>query len=100
MNGYEVAPDQLGDRVRTLTRLAELTADLVATAGRLAERQPLLGTAPPAQDLSRTLRQAASGLGNEVGAAEREVREFRQVLAEIKATYTETDVEQARRAAL
>ncbi|MET9231642.1 hypothetical protein [Lentzea sp. NPDC003310] len=98
MNGYEVAPERLQDRVRTLTRLAELTADLVATASRLAERQPLLGTAPPARDLSGRLRDAGSGLAAEVGAAEREVREFRQVLAAIETGYTETDADQARKA--
>ncbi|MGW4212157.1 hypothetical protein ACWEIJ_29465 [Lentzea sp. NPDC004789] len=99
MTGYEVAPDGLRDRVRTLTRLAELTGDLVATAGRLAQRQPLLGTAPPAQDLSGRLKAAGEGLAGEVGAAERELRAFRQMLAEIGTTYTETDAEQARRAA-
>lgn len=99
MTGYEVAPDQLQDRIKTLTRLAELTGDLVATASRLAERQPLLGTAPPAQDLSRRLKEAGSGLAGEVSAAEREVRAFREMLAEIKSTYTETDAEQARKAA-
>lgn len=98
MTGYEVAPDQLRDRVRTLTRLAELTGDLVATASRLAQRQPLLGTAPPAQDLSHRLRAAGEGLAGEVSAAEREIRAFRQMLAEIRTTYTETDAEQARRA--
>lgn len=98
MTGYEVAPDQLQDRVRTLARLAELTGDLVATASRLAERQPLLGTAPPAQDLSHRLKAAGAGLAGEVSAAEREVEAFRQMLAEIRTTYTETDAEQARRA--
>ncbi|HUQ60102.1 hypothetical protein [Lentzea sp.] len=99
MTGYEVSPEQLQDRIRTLARLAEQTADLVATASRLAERQPLLGTAPPAQDLSHRLKAAGSGLAGEVGAAEREVREFRRMLAEIGTTYTETDAEQARKAA-
>lgn len=98
MTGYEVAPDQLQDRIRTLTRLAELTGDLVATASRLAERQPLLGTAPPARDLSHRLKAAGSGLADEVSAAEREVRAFQQMLADIKATYTETDADQARKA--
>ncbi|MFD4668986.1 hypothetical protein ACFWNN_04575 [Lentzea sp. NPDC058450] len=98
MNGYEVSPDRLGDRVRTLTRLAELTGELVATAGRLAERRPLLGTAPPAQELSRRLTDAGAGMAGEVSAAEREVREFRQMLADIGANYAETDAEQARRA--
>ncbi|MEV6238485.1 hypothetical protein [Lentzea sp. NPDC051838] len=97
MNGYEVAPDGLQDRVKTLTRLAELTGELVATASRLAERQPLLGTAPPAQDLSKRLKGAGEGLKNEVSAAEREVRAFQEMLAQIRTTYTETD-DQARRA--
>ena len=99
MTGYEVSPDQLQDRIRTLTRLAELTGDLVATASRLAERQPLLGTAPPAQDLSHRLKAAGSGLAGEVSAAEREVRAFRQMLADIRSTYAETDAEQARKVA-
>ncbi|HEX8864399.1 MAG TPA: hypothetical protein VF821_01965 [Lentzea sp.] len=98
MTGYEVAPDQLQDRIRTLTRLAELTGELVATASRLAERQPLLGTAPPAQDLSKRLKGAGAGLKNEVSAAEREVRAFQQMLAEIKTSYVDTDAEQARKA--
>lgn len=98
MTGFEVAPDALQDRIRTLTRLAELTGDLVATASRLAERQPLLGTAPPAQDLSKRLKGAGEGLAGEVGAAEREVRAFQEMLAQIKTTYAETDAEQARKA--
>ncbi|GHH29889.1 hypothetical protein [Lentzea cavernae] len=97
MNGYEVAPDLVQDRVRTLARLADLTGELVAAAGRLAGRQPLLGTAPPARDLSQRLQEAGAGFAGEVGAAEREVREFRRVLAEIRSTYAETDAEQARR---
>lgn len=98
MTGFEVAPDALQDRIRTLTRLAELTGNLVATAGRLAERQPLLGTAPPAQDLSKRLKAAGSGLAEEITAAEREVRAFQEMLAQIKGTYVETDAEQARKA--
>jgi uncharacterized membrane-anchored protein len=98
VTSFEVAPDGLQDRIKTLTRLAQLTGDLVATASRLAERQPLLGTAPPAQDLSKRLKAAGSGLAGEVGAAEREVREFQEMLAQIRTTYAETDAEQARRA--
>lgn len=99
MTGYEVSPELLRERVRTLTRLAELTGDLVATASGLAERQPLLGTAPPARDLALRLKEAGSGLAGEIAAAEREVREFRRMLAEIGTTYTDTDDEQARKAA-
>ncbi|MFS8097685.1 hypothetical protein LFM09_11150 [Lentzea alba] len=96
MNGYEVAPDLLHDRIKTLTRLAELTGDLVATASRLAERQPLLGTAPPAQDLSHRLKSAGSGLADEVKAAEGEVRAFQQMLGEIKTVYTAAEEQAAR----
>lgn len=99
MTGYEVSPDALRERVRSLSRLAEQTAALVATASGLAGRRPLLGTAPPARDLSRRLEDAGAGFAGEVGAAEREVREFRQLLAEIESTYTETDAEQARKVA-
>lgn len=99
MTGYEVAPEQLQDRIKTLTRLAELTGDLVATASRLAERQPLLGTAPPARDLAHRLKEAGSGLAGEVSAAEREVRAFREMLGQIKGAYVDTDAEQARKAA-
>lgn len=91
MTGFEVAPDRLQDRIKTLTRLAALTGDLVATASRLAERQPLLGTAPPARDLSHRLREAGSGLAGEVKAAEREVREFQDMLAQIRTSYLEAD---------
>ncbi|HEX7302631.1 hypothetical protein [Lentzea sp.] len=99
MTGYEVSPEQVRDRVRTLAELAEQTGALLATANRLAERRPLLGTAPPAQDVAHRLKAAGSDLAGEVGAAEREVREFRRVLAEIGTTYVETDAEQARKAA-
>ncbi|KOV80882.1 hypothetical protein ADL03_31195 [Nocardia sp. NRRL S-836] len=83
----------MADRVRTLTRLAELTGQLVATASRLAEREPPLGTAPPARELARRLTAAAgqTGLAGEVGAAEREVREFERMLAAIRTTYVDAD---------
>ncbi|ANZ40026.1 hypothetical protein BBK82_32290 [Lentzea guizhouensis] len=99
MNGYEVAPESLGERVKTLTRLAELTGELIATATRLAERQPLLGTAPPARELAGRLSAAAgeSGLTGEVTAAEREVREFQRVLAAITTTYVDVDQQRVGR---
>jgi hypothetical protein len=92
---YEVELDVLGERVTTLTKLADLTGDLVATASRLAERQPMLGTAPPAVELARRLRAAAgqSGLAGEVRAAEREVAEFRTSLSEANAGYANGDAE-------
>jgi hypothetical protein len=92
-DGYEVEPDLLEKRIGTLSQLGDLTADLVATATRLAERLPMLGTAPPAVDLSQRLREAAgnSGLAGEVSAAEREVRAFQQLLSDTKGSYREAD---------
>lgn len=91
--GYTVDPDLLEQRITTLTRLADLTGDLVTTASQLAERLPMLGTAPPAQQLSMRLRDAAggSGLAGEVSAAQQEVRAFQQTLSDAKATYVEQD---------
>jgi len=91
--GYEVEPDLLEKRISTLTQLGDLTADLVATANRLAERLPMLGTAPPAVQLSERLRDAAgsTGLAGEVSAAEREVRAFQQLLSDTRATYGDAD---------
>lgn len=93
--GYHVEPDLLEARITTLTKLGDLTGDLVATASRLAERLPMLGTAPPAVDLAKRLRAAAgqSGLAGEVSAAKREVQEFQQTLSEAKAAYTEQDAD-------
>ncbi|MER5267560.1 hypothetical protein ABTZ99_36235 [Actinosynnema sp. NPDC002837] len=91
--GYHVELDLIEDRIATLTRLGDLTGDLVTAVSRLAERQPMLGTAPPAVELASRLRAAAgeSGLAGEVSAAQREVVAFRQLLADVKAAYTEVD---------
>jgi hypothetical protein len=93
--GYHVEPDLLEARISTLAKLGDLTGDLVATASRLAERLPMLGTAPPAVDLAKRLRAAAgqSGLAGEVSAAKREVQEFQQTLSDAKAAYTERDAD-------
>lgn len=98
MSGFQVSPESLQERIKILTRLGGLTGDLVATASRLAERQPMLGTAPPAVALANRLKAAAgqSGLAGEISAAEREVREFQQMLADVKATYVKTDQEAVR----
>lgn len=96
-HGYEVEPERLDDRITTLTKLADLTGDLVATASRLAERVPMLGTAPPAVELAKRLSAAAgsSGLAGEVGAAEREVQAFRQTLSDARTTYSQRDADAA-----
>ncbi|QFZ19598.1 hypothetical protein [Saccharothrix syringae] len=92
-HGYRVELDGLQARIATLTELGRLTGDLVASVSRLAERQPMLGTAPPAVELARRLRAAAgrSGLAGEVAAAEREVEAFRRTLAEVEAAYAERE---------
>ncbi|PXY29106.1 hypothetical protein [Prauserella endophytica] len=89
--GIELELDLLDQRITTLAELGDLTGDLVATASRLAERLPMLGTAPPAVHLATRLREAAgsSGLAGEVKATEREVREYQQMLSEAKRKYQE-----------
>ena len=91
--GYEVEPDLLEQRISTLSQLGDLTADLVSTATRLAERLPMLGTAPPAVELSGRLREAAgeAGLAGEVSAAEQEVRAFQRLLSDASGSYGDTD---------
>ncbi|RZQ62395.1 hypothetical protein [Amycolatopsis suaedae] len=91
--GVELEPDLIGQRISTLAQLGDLTGELVATASRLAQRLPMLGTAPPAVELAQRLREAAgsSGLAGEVEAAEREVREYKQLLDGARGKYQERD---------
>lgn len=101
--GYRVEPDLLEERITTLAKLGELTGDLVATASRLAERLPMLGTAPPAVHLAMGLREAAgrSGLAGDVQAAQQEVEAFQRTLSDAKKSYDEreSDTESAVRRA-
>ncbi|MGC7095196.1 hypothetical protein ACPZ19_11065 [Amycolatopsis lurida] len=92
-SGIDLELDLLDQRISTLTELGDLTADLVATACRLAERLPMLGTAPPAVHLAMRLREAAgsSGLAGEIEATAREVREYQEMLAQAKGKYQEHD---------
>ncbi|AXB41346.1 hypothetical protein [Amycolatopsis albispora] len=95
--GIELDLDLLDGRISTLTELGDLTSDLVATACRLAERLPMLGTAPPAVHLAMRLREAAgsSGLAGEIEATVREVREYQEMLAEAKGKYQDHDTRSA-----
>ncbi|QFU91899.1 hypothetical protein [Amycolatopsis sp. YIM 10] len=92
-SGINLELDLLDQRISTLTELGDLTADLVATACRLAERLPMLGTAPPAVHLAMRLREAAgsSGLAGEIEATVREVREYQEMLAQAKGKYQAHD---------
>lgn len=102
-DGYRVEPDLLEERIATLSKLGELTGDLVATASRLAERLPMLGTAPPAVHLATRLRDAAgrSGLAGEVQTSQQEVEGFQRTLADTRDSYAEreSDTESAVRRA-
>ena len=102
-DGFRVDPGLLEERITTLAKLGELTGDLVATASRLADRLPMLGTAPPAVHLAMGLRDAAgrSGLTGDVQAAQREVEGFQRTLSDAKKSYDEreSDTESAVRGA-
>jgi hypothetical protein len=102
-DGYQVEPDLLDQRIATLNKLGELTGDLVATASRLAERLPMLGTAPPAVHMAMRLREAAgrSGLAGDVQAAQQEVVAFQRTLSDTRKSYDEreSDTESAVRRA-
>ncbi|MGW7532352.1 hypothetical protein [Amycolatopsis sp. NPDC054798] len=82
MTGHEVAPNALDRQVAALGRLGEQTGELAGSAGRLADRLPQLGTAPPALHLAQRLREAAghAGLTGELGAAGTELTGFHEAL--------------------
>jgi len=87
--GYRVEQDGLGARLSALTSLGDATKDLVATASRLGERLPMLGTAPPARHLAERLQEAAGphGLANAVAAANAELASFQEALSAASGTY-------------
>ncbi|EIE99238.1 hypothetical protein [Saccharomonospora glauca] len=91
--GLKVELDSLELPITTLTELGDLAGELVSTASRLAERVPMLGTAPPAVHLAMRLREAAgsSGLEGAIKAAERELREYGEMLEQAKRKYREQE---------
>src|SRR5437879_5653332 len=56
---FQLLTDELIAQVKALVDIGDQTSGLVSSAQRLAEHQPLLGTAPPAMHLSSRLRDAA-----------------------------------------
>jgi hypothetical protein len=96
-HGFEVRTDELSGQVRALTDIGERTNGLVSSAGRLAERQPLLGTSPPALHLAMRLREAAGpvGLTGEVTAADGELASYHQALNDTVHQYQDGDREVA-----
>ena len=94
-NHVRVLTDELGAQVKALTGIGDQTGDLVSSARRLAEHQPLLGTAPPAMHLSSRLRDAAgpAGLTGEVSAANTELASYHQELRATLDRYKNGEIE-------
>lgn len=103
MSGYRLSPEELAAQVNTLGTLDDRTNVLVGSAGRLAERLPRLGTAPPALHLAARLRDAAgqAGLTGEISAAGSELNTVHTALRDSIAQYqhAEQQVADALRAA-
>jgi hypothetical protein len=96
---FEVLADELTGQVRALVDIGDQTSGLVSSAGRLAERTPMLGTAPPAMHLAMRLREAAgpTGLTGEVSAADTELSSYHQALQASVNQYQDGDSEVALR---
>lgn len=92
---FEVLTDELVGQVRALVDIGDRTSGLVSSAARLAERQPMLGTAPPAAHLAMRLREAAgpAGLTGEVSAADTELASYHRALHATVNRYTDADRE-------
>jgi hypothetical protein len=91
--GYAVAPEELNALVKTVGDVADAIAELVASADRLGQRSPLLGTAPPALALADRLRATAgqAGLTGELGAADTQLRDYHRSLVSALAGYLDFD---------
>jgi hypothetical protein len=96
---FEVLADELIGQVRGLVDIGDETSGLVSSAGRLSEREPMLGTAPPAMHLAMRLREAAgpTGLTGEVSAADTELASYHRALDATVKRYQDGDSEVAWR---
>ncbi len=94
-HNFQLLPDELIAQVKALVDIGDQTGGLVSSAQRLAEHQPLLGTAPPAMHLSARLRDAAgpAGLTGEVSAADTELASYHQALRDTVHRYQDGDSE-------
>lgn len=90
--GFRVT-HELTEQVAALARIGDETSGLVASAGRLAERQPLLGGAPPAVVMAKRLRAAAAAFAGEIGAADAELASYHRALRETITRYQNGDRE-------
>ena len=91
--GYVVAPEELNALVKTLGDVADAISGLVASAERLGQRPPLLGTSPFALVLADRLRATAgqAGLTGELGTAETELRDYHRSLVSVLTGYVDLD---------
>lgn len=98
-HSFEVLADGLTGQVRALVDVNDQTSELVSSAGRLAERTPLLGSSPPALHLAMRLREAAgsTGLTGEVGAADTELASYHRALDASVRRYQDGDRDTALR---
>lgn len=88
-SGYQVVLHELSAQVAALAAIGDRTAGLLASANQLAQREPMLGTAPPALHLAARLRAAAgqSGLAGAIGAANADIAGCDKALRETIAGY-------------
>lgn len=91
--GYAVAPEELNALVKTLGEVADAIGELLASAERLGERPPQLGTSPFALVLADRLRATAgeAGLTGELGAAETQLRDYHRSLVSVLTGYVDLD---------
>jgi hypothetical protein len=94
-HGFQLLTEELVGQVKALVDIGDQTSGLVSSAGRLAEHQPLLGTAPPALHLAWRLREAAgpAGLTGEVSAADTELASYHRALRDTVKRYQDGDSE-------
>lgn len=91
--GYVVAPEELTAFVTTLDQVTDAISELLASAERLGQRPPLLGTSPFALVLAGRLRATAgeAGLTGELGAAQTHLRDYHRSLVSALTGYLDLD---------
>ncbi|WP_406692224.1 hypothetical protein REH65_10040 [Saccharopolyspora sp. ID03-671] len=91
--GYRVATEDLAAQAKELSQVGEQTDGLVTSARQLADRMPMLGTAPPALHLAMRLRRSAgeSGLAHEITAAHAALGDFHSALHDTATGYEHSD---------
>ncbi|WP_020667463.1 hypothetical protein [Amycolatopsis nigrescens] len=97
-HGYQVAPQELSAQAGALAEIGDRTGGLAASASRLAERRPMLGTAPPALHLAVRLCEAAgrAGLTGDVSAAGNDLGDFHRALKASVDRYLEREADIAQ----